>query len=168
MKKQRGLKRYYQNLKTKNDFANWDRFDFNKYPDAWFDCWHWHIDWRAYGNHSFKKRKPHLDKLFRHFAYIEEKIKSYHSEFQFFILLLDYNAASDAIFLHTPNPNKNNFPLQWENLTNESTLTNKQLVDYVKKLEGYEILYGTADEAFCILFKKGIGNNHYEQSAQIP
>ena len=55
MKKQRGLKRYYNNLQTKND--DWSGLNFIDPEKSWFDLWHTHFDWYGYGNHSFKKRK---------------------------------------------------------------------------------------------------------------
>jgi hypothetical protein len=36
-------------------------------------------------------------------------------------------------------------------------MTNKQLNDYINNLDGYEKLYGQADEAFCLIFKKNVG-----------
>jgi hypothetical protein len=159
MKKQRGLRRYYKNLAIKNDFeGKWSGYlDYIKKPDAWFDTSHWHFDWRGFGNHSFKKRKPHLDKLFRHFELLVEWSKYLKNDFQLFALILDNHSASDAVFLHTSNPNNNDFPLTWANLSKTCTLKNQNLVEYVNQLSEYEKLYGIADEPFCILVKKGIG-----------
>ena len=79
-KKHRGLKRYYRNLATANDFDKAKRLDFNN-PDTWFDRWHTHFDWYGYGNGSFKRRKPHLDKLFRHFDILVSKTKNLKPDF---------------------------------------------------------------------------------------
>ena len=157
MKKQRGLRRYYKNLAFQNDFENAIFLDFQNDPNAWFDKWHWHFDWSGFGNHSFKKRKPHLDKLFRHFEMLIERTKCLKIEFQLFALILDNDSSSDAVFLHTSNPNNNDFPLTWENLSEECTLKNKNLTEYVNQLNEYEKLYGIADEPFCILTGKNIG-----------
>ena len=158
MKKQRGLKRYYRNLEIKNDFEKCEIFDFAKNPDNWFDHRHWHFDWKGFGNHSFKRRKPHLEKLFRHFEMLTEKTKFLETEFQLFILLLDFESSGDAIYLHTPNPNNSEFPIKWTDLSQTNTLTNAELRDYIEQLNGYEKLYGKAEEAFCILYRKGIGS----------
>lgn len=156
MKKQRGLKRYYLNLERQNDFdqATWLNFDDT---NTWFDNWHWHFDWKGYGNNSFKKRKPHLDKLFRHFQLLAKKTKSQKSEFQLYAIILDFDSYSDALFLHTPNPNNSQFPFKPEDLAMSTTLTNKDLNTYLDKLEGYEKRYGEAEEAFCLLYINGIG-----------
>lgn len=155
-KKHRGLKRYYRNLATENDFDKAKKLDFNS-PDAWFDKWHTHFDWYGYGNDSFKRRKPHLDKLFRHFDILVDKTKSISPNFQLYAVLLDFDSASDALFLHTPNPNNSQFPFKVSDLQSVTTLKNKQLDNYINSLDGYEKLYGQAGEAFCLIFKKGVG-----------
>lgn len=118
-----------------------------------------HFDWEGYGNYSFKKRKPHLDKLFRHFDLLVDKTEKLKTDFQLYSILLDYDSYSDALFLHTPNPNNSQFPFKISDLQLTTTLTNKQLNDYVNNLDGYEKLYGQAGEAFCLLFKKNIGRH---------
>jgi hypothetical protein len=159
MKRRRGLKRYYRNLTIQNDFerSTW-KVNFNN-PNATFDKWHWHFDWRGLGNKSFKRRQPHLDKLFRHFDFLADKTQILKSGFQLYALLLDFDSSSDALFLHTPNVNNSQFPFKIEELSKNTTLTNKELDDYVEKLNGYEKLYGRADQNFCLLSKKDIGQS---------
>jgi len=157
MKKQRGLRRYYKNLVIQNDFEQMELLNFQDDPNAWFDMWHWHFDWWGFGNNSFKRRKPHLDKLFRHFEILIEKSKHLKIEFQLFAFILDKDSANDAVFLHTQNPNNSDFPLNWENISEKCTLKNKDLIEYINQLNEYEKFYGVEDEPFCILFKKNIG-----------
>jgi hypothetical protein len=158
MKKQRGLKRYYKNLATINDLDKATWLDFNN-PETWLDNWHLHFDWKGYGNESFKRRKPHLDKLFRHFNLLVKKTKLLKKDFQLYSILHDFDSYSDALFLHTPNPNNSQFPFQTSDLQLTTTLTNKQLNNYINNLDGYEKLYGKGDEAFCLLFKKNVGQS---------
>ncbi len=156
MRKQRGLKRYYKNLATEIDLDKSTWLDFDN-PETWFDNWHLHFDSKGYGNDSFKRRKPHLDKLFRHFDLLLDKTKQLKKDFQLYSILLDFDSSSDALFLHTPNPNNSQFPFKISDLQLKTTLTNKQLKDYINNLVGYEKLYGKADEAFCLIFKKNVG-----------
>ncbi len=156
VRKHRGLKRYYKNLATKNDLDKATWLDFDN-PETWFDNWHLHFDRKGYGNHSFKRRKPHLDKLFRHFDLLVDKTKQLKVDFQLYSILLDFDSYSDALFLHTPNPNNSQFPFKIADMQLTTTLTNKQLNDYINNLDGYEKLYGQADEAFCLIFKKNVG-----------
>lgn len=156
MRKQRGLKRYYKNLSIKNDLdeATWLDFDSSK---TWFDNWHLHFDWKGYGNNSFKRRRPHLDKLFRHFDILVDRTKKLRTDFQLYAILFDFDSSSDALFLYTPNPNNSQFPYKISDLQLTTTLINKQLNDYINNLDGYEKLYGKADEFFCLIFKKNVG-----------
>jgi hypothetical protein len=175
MRKQRGLKRYYQNLGTKIDLDGIDRLDFDS-PHSWFDNWysnfnlkpygnneawfynwHLHFDRKGFGNYSFKARKPHLDMLFRHFNILAEKTKDLKTNFRLYTVLLDYDSSSDALFLHPPKPDDNQFPFKISDLQLTTTLTNKSLNAYIDNLDGYERRYGKAGEAFCLIFKKNVG-----------
>ena len=63
MKRHRGLKRYYKKIAGQKDFDKMTWLNLAD-PTTWFDNWHIHFDRKGYGNNSFKRRKPHLDKLF--------------------------------------------------------------------------------------------------------
>jgi hypothetical protein len=155
-KKHRGLRRYYRGLSTVNHFGNACPVNFDN-PETWQKNWHIHLDYRGYGNNNFKRRAPHLNMLFRHFDILVEKTKNLEKPFQLYAIILDYDSYDDALFLHTPNPNNSQFPFQVTDLQPTTTLTNKPLNDYVDQLAGYEKKYGLADEAFCLLFKRGVG-----------
>lgn len=156
IKKHRGLKRYYRNLAIKNDFDKMPWLDLGN-SKTWFDNWHLHFDWKGYGNDSFKRRKPHLDKLFRHFDTLVGRVKKIKTDFQLYSILLDFDSSSDALFLHAPNPNNSQFPFKVADLKATTTLKNERLNEYINNLEGYEKLYGQAGEGFCLLFKKNVG-----------
>lgn len=156
MKRHRGLKRYYKKLTIQNDFEKMTWLNLAD-QNTWLDNWHIHFDWYGYGNNSFKRRKPHLDKLFRHFDLLSVKTKQLKADFQLYSIILDFDSSNDALFLHTANPNNNQFPLKIEELSNQTTMKNKQLNEYLGELKGFEKLYGQADEAFCLLYKKNIG-----------
>lgn len=156
MKKRRGLKRYYRNLSIQNDFDKMTWLNFNK-PDHWFDRWHLHFDWEGYGNKSFKRRKPHLDKLFRHFEILVNKTKLLQIDFQLFAMIWDFDSYNDALYLHSPNPNGSPFPYKMTDLTSTCNLTNQELITYINDLKGYTILYGKAGENFCLIYKEKVG-----------
>ena len=158
IKKHRGLKRYYKNLAIENDFDKITWLDFGN-PSTLKEDWHLHLDWYGYGNDSFKRRKPHLDKLFRHFDILVDRTENWESDFQLYAILLDFHSSSDALFFHTPNPNNSRFSFKVSDLQLATTLTNNQLNDYVNKLDSYEKLYGKAGEAFCLIFKKNVGQS---------
>jgi len=155
MRKFRGKKRYYRELERHSDFSKLTAMTFNK--DSWFDLWHTHYDWKGFGNKSWKKRKPHLDTLFRNFDLYPERLKSIEKHYQLFIQINDIDSSQDSVNIHTANPNRDNFPLK-ANLSRECKLTNQQLINYLDKKKGFEKLYGMNElEAYCILYRPGTG-----------
>lgn len=157
IRKHRGLRRYYRNLATKNEFANNAQSIDVENPETWFNYWHRHFDNHGYGNSSFKRRKPHLDKLFRHFDILVDKTEKLKTDFQLYAIVLDYHSVSDALFFHAPNNDNSLFPFDVSNLVETSTLINKELDVYLDQLTDYKKLYGEAEENFCILYKDGVG-----------
>jgi hypothetical protein len=112
MTRQRGLKRYYHNLATQVEFERSGlKINFED-PMAWLKYDHWHFDRKALGNNSFKRRKPHLDKLFRHFDFLVEKTANCKFDFQPYSVLLDFDSSADALFLHKPDENNCQFPFK--------------------------------------------------------
>ena len=157
MKRQRGIKKYYKNLAIQVDFERSAlKIDFQN-PIGWLKYDHWHFDPKALGNNSFKRRKPHLDKLFRHFDFLVAKTANCKFDFQLYSLILDFDSSADALFLHTPDGDNCQFPFKIEDLSVTTTLKNEELNKYIDNLTGYEKLYGHANQAFCLLFKRNVG-----------
>jgi len=156
MKKQRGLRRYYKNLKLRNDFTQLRWLDINE-PSTWKPNFHIHFDHCGYGNSSFNRRKPHLDKLFRHFDWLSKSLKLTNSGYQLYAIILDFDSSSDALFLHQPDAGNSQFEFKISELSTKTTLMNHLLNHYIRTLGHYEKLYGKAGESFCLLFKKDKG-----------
>lgn len=87
----------------------------------------------------------------RHFGLLENETKKLKMEFQLYAVFLDKDSYSDALFLNTQNPNHDRFPWKYEDLSNKSTITNIELDNYIKELNGFEKLYSKAEESFCVL-----------------
>jgi len=156
MKKLRGLKRYYQKLEHQNEFDKITELNLDD-AQTWPKYWHLHFDHYGLGDRSFRKRKPHLDKLFRHFDFLVERTSRLKFEFQLYAVILDFHSGSDALFLHLPDFDNQQFPFKLEELSIESMLKNGALDEYIGRLNGYEKLYGHAMQGFCLLYKKDIG-----------
>lgn len=155
MKRKRGLRRYYKNLETQTE--SWTELNFSNSEKAWFDLWHMHFDTEGFGNKSFKRRKPHLEKLIRHFDLLGNKALQLKTDFQIWAILYDFSSYNDALYLHTPVLGNDNFPVQIEGLTQECTLKNKALKDFLVGLSGFILRYGKADEGFCVIYKSEYG-----------
>lgn len=159
MKKRRGLKRYYRKLQQTYQCERWCKNICNF--STWYDLAHLHFDWKNYGNIRWKERREHLDVLFRHYAIMEREAVKVNRPFQLFILLHQYDSAQDALYLHTPNPNAENYPLDFSKYETECNFTNRPLAEYLAKAaeKGYSVLYSpTGCASCCLLFKRTVGD----------
>lgn len=156
MKKHRGLKKYYKRLEYENEFNKITLPDLDN-PCRYDKYWHIHFDPGGCGDNSFKRRKPHLDKLFRHFNLLANSEKKLKANFRLYAVILDYSSHSDALFMHAVDPDNRHFPFKIEDLSYQSTFTNTALHQYINDLQGYEKLYGVTQEAFCLLWSAKAG-----------
>jgi hypothetical protein len=90
--------------------------DFDSLLDenSWYDLWHTHFDWDGDGNHGIEARRPFLQELFRVFGLIQNRVSNWKRPTQVWVVILEKDASQDAVYLHTPNPNQNNFPYSFE------------------------------------------------------
>ena len=78
----------------------------------WCDLWHQHFDWDGAGNASWRDRRRHLAVLLHAFRRAQAELASFHGEHQVFVIVSPSDSASDAVFVHTPNPNGTPFPVE--------------------------------------------------------
>jgi hypothetical protein len=79
-------------------------------PSGWWNMWHYHADWRGWGNLSWKYRRRYLEALVIMYKRIATIGPSLSTPFQSWIMLSENDAGGDATFLHTPNPYGTPFP----------------------------------------------------------
>lgn len=113
MKKFRGKRRYFRDLSRTVAFEHND-LDFGN--EGWFDLWHTHLDFFGVGNNSAKIRREHIKAHLVVYENLLDRLDSPDKLYQSWIELDDEDAGKDAVYIHTPNPNENNFPLKIENL----------------------------------------------------
>ena len=94
---------------SKDPFAN---LDFSGGTNSWFDLWHTHIDWDGKGNKSWKQREIYLNQLVDLFNRISDKMVGYPRPYQVWIEIWEDDSSEDSIYIHTPNPNADNFPVK--------------------------------------------------------
>lgn len=85
-------------------------------PSSWYDLWHTHVDWRSEGDRSPKKRQVFLQVLFTLFRRLASQARQ-RTACQVWLLVYPANSGQDAVFVHTPNPNHDNFPFSFEHVT---------------------------------------------------
>jgi hypothetical protein len=130
MRKFRGQKRYYKNLLENDLDLYFHNLDFH----SWFDLWHDHPDWNGYGNISWKHRHKHLKALIRRFNYLKGRLSVRTEEFQVYSMININDSYQDAVFIHTENPNQDNFPIRIEEYTNPLKLP-KPLNEFIESLD---------------------------------
>lgn len=82
--------------------------------DDWFDYWHTHADWRGDGNRGARHRRRHLASSFTMFRRLLEQADGARGPVQVFMLIDALDSSQDAVYVHTPNPNRDNFPMRYE------------------------------------------------------
>lgn len=145
MKKFRGKKRYFRNLRRE---ATLDQYDLDFSQEGWFDLWHTHLDFCGLGNNSSKMRREHIKAHIKLYTNLLKKLHSFEKPYQVWIELNDDDAGSDAVYLHSPNPNENNFPLKIEHVDWDCPVP-KFIQDSLNL------------HAFCVGYRKGETDKYY-------
>ena len=81
---------------------------------GWYDLWHIHLDMSGQGKKSITKHKKFILLFLELLNKIEKQAKTLNSPWQSFIVIEPNDSSQDAVYFHTPNPNSNNFPYEFE------------------------------------------------------
>jgi hypothetical protein len=101
----RGKRRYFQKI-----IQEAESFTLSPQPGDRWDFWHYHADWRGWGNLGFKYRFAHLKALAIVYRRICSVREQFSSPFQVWVQLDAEDAGYDATFLHSINKNREDFP----------------------------------------------------------
>lgn len=131
MKKLRGKKRYFRNLWRE---LNIEQYDLDFGQEGWFDTWHTHLDFYGFGNNSVRIRREHIKAHIVLYSRLLEKLQTFDKPYQAWVELVNEDAGYDAVYIHTPNPNDDNFPLKIQNLSWDCTVPTyfKDLINLTK------------------------------------
>jgi hypothetical protein len=99
-------KRYYFELQRKTRSF---RVDLPK--RKWCDLWHQHFDWEGFGDRGWVHRRRHLSALLVALSRARNELALSSQPYQLFAVVHVSDAGSDAIYVHTENPNGTEFPL---------------------------------------------------------
>lgn len=108
-KRFRHARRYYRTLRR--------RAESDCIPSGgqgWFDMWHTHPDWRGDGNRGARHRRRHLEAGFTIFERYLAEAARIGAPMQVFMSIDALDSSQDAVWVHTPNPNRDNFPFCFE------------------------------------------------------
>jgi hypothetical protein len=118
--------------------------NFSGDKDSWFDFWHTHADWNGEGNTDWELRIKFIDELFDFYNECKIKLSSYPQMYQLFIFILENDSSQDAVYIHTKNPNQNNFPLKLSS-KQRVKIKNEKLYQHLKSF-GLQIIINEFDQ----------------------
>ena len=130
--------------------------DFSGGPKSWFDLWHTHIDWDGKGNNDWKTRKKYLKQLLDQFDQLKLKLRTYPRDFQLWIMIDENESGDDCVYIHTKNPNADNFPIK-VTADNKNAIKDNDLKEFVDSLDFERVRVKTSDGDIYYLFDKGTG-----------
>jgi hypothetical protein len=107
VRKVRGQRRYYRSLDRK-------AARFHVELRGWYDLKHWHVDWGGLGNFSWRGRRAHLAALFTMYRRLLAQTRAWQEPHQCWLFIDAGDGSNDAVYLHTRNPNQDNFPLDFK------------------------------------------------------
>ena len=84
--------------------------------ESWFDGSHFHLDWKGHSNLTWKIRERYMLLMGQLYLRLASQLKRWSKRYQLFIGLDVLHAEHDAVFLHSPNLNADNFPFMIQDL----------------------------------------------------
>jgi hypothetical protein len=86
----------------------------------WCDLHHQHFDWAGKGNEGRIQRVRHLNAHLRALRRARLELQAQAKPFQLFAYIDLAASENDAVYIHTPNPNKTPFPAELSCLDEEA------------------------------------------------
>lgn len=84
---------------------------------SWYDLWHAHPDTEGQGNQSKEARRSSLERLRQEYLSTLEQLRGWEVPHQSWALIDPTDSEQDAVYVHTQNPNKKNFPYVFEGVS---------------------------------------------------
>jgi hypothetical protein len=111
-KKLRGGRRYFARLERWPETVR-----VSLTADNWYDLWHLHPDFHGWTWRGGRARRAHLRVLFAALDRVVTEVGPAEHPVQVFVHVSRDDPPSDAIYVHTPNPNTTPFPFRFEGCT---------------------------------------------------
>ncbi|HEY8399934.1 MAG TPA: hypothetical protein VIK89_01660 [Cytophagaceae bacterium] len=89
-----------------------EQLDFSGGSDSWFNFWRIYFDWDGEGNTDPKLRKQFFEEMILFYQELKLQLKGYSKPYQLWIQVHEQDSSQNAVYLHTPNPEDNNFPFR--------------------------------------------------------
>jgi|SRR5271165_935342 len=108
-RKVRGRRRYYRKLAVESESVVVQRC-------GWFELKHWHVDRLGLGNLSWRERRSHLAALFAVYRRVLAHTQGWSDPYECWLQIDAADSSQDAVFLQTPNPSSNTFPVGFDSV----------------------------------------------------
>lgn len=122
--------------------------------ESWFDFWHIHLDFFGIGENRLKIRREHIKAHIALYNNILKQLEGFERPYQSWICIHENDPMTDAVYVHTPNPNDDYFPHKNEELVWDCELPNtfKDIID----LDAFDVAYykSNYDEVYFIQSKE--------------
>ena len=132
-RKLRGGRRYFRKLPEWPDSIHIKLGDGN-----WYDLWHAHPDWSGWSLRDVSARRAHLRVLFAAFRRVLHETAASAEPGQVFVTVCTKEGPSDALYVHTPNPNAANYPCDFAGYSWDVGKVPSLLAEFVS-LDEFEI-----------------------------
>ncbi|MBS1766378.1 MAG: hypothetical protein JST05_03110 [Acidobacteria bacterium] len=144
--KPRGNRRYYEWLRA------WAQaYEFRALHEGdWFDGWHQHIG-MGRANCGVSHHLEHLRALLTVFEHISEALESWPKPSQIWMFVDTSDGTNDAVFIQTPNPNRDNFPRDWGDIDWSA----RKLPPYMDVFDQARFEIGAGDGPYFIVRARG-------------
>ncbi len=142
-KKFRHAKRYYRELEQK--VAEFE------ISEQWYDFWHQHLDWAGDGNRSWADRERHLSAEFSLLRRLIEQTAAWQTPHQVWLQIYPIDSGEDALWVHTPNPQRNPFPFDFAGVEWDAPIP-QRLQNF---LADGALQFGRSDDARTIFWVRG-------------
>ena len=104
--------------------------DFSGSKRSWFDLWHLHLEESENIHLNSKNLEGYLKVLIDHFNFFRVKLEKFPKPFQLWIEIDEEEFTQNAVYIHSTNPNHDNFPIQYGS-NNNIRLKNQNIESFM-------------------------------------
>ena len=104
--------------------------DFSGSKRSWFDLWDLHLEESEDNHLDSKSLESYLKELIDYYNFFRLKLKRFPKPFQLWIEIYEEEFSQNAIYIHSINPNNENFPIQYNSHKN-IRLKNKNIESFM-------------------------------------
>lgn len=141
---------------THQIIRNFTGLNFSGDESSWFDLWHAHTECENVEGFSWNKRAICVQEFIELYRYFQTQLVNYPKPFQLWIEIWENDSAEDAVYIHTRNPNSNNFPVK-VGAGVEPEISDTDLIAWFKKQHFEIIIRKMLDDNVIYLYSNEVG-----------